>query len=144
MCRLFCLAFTVALAVGCGSGIATAPVSGTITIDGEPLADASVTFTPKATGMEAPASNGRTDASGQYSLSVTATGDAGAVMGKHIVTVSLIAEEQEGDDADVIDPDDDASLPDHNFSFEVKAGDNVADFNLESGGGDSNDGGGTE
>ncbi len=130
MSRLLCVAFALATLTGCGGQLTTAPVSGTITLNGEPLADASVTFTPAATGIEAPASNGRTDAGGNFTLEVTATGDRGAVLGKHVVTVARIEEEKEGEDADVIDPNADTSLPPHDLNFEVKAGENVANFNL--------------
>ncbi len=135
MRRFILLAWVVALAVGCGRGAGTAPVHGKITLNGEPLANASVTFTPSTTGIDAPASNGRTDTSGNYTLEVTATGDAGAILGNHIVTVALIGEDKVGEDADVLVPADAVSLPDHNLSFEVKAGDNVADFNLGTSGG---------
>ena len=91
-------------AAGCGSGLNTAPVSGQITKDGKPLADVSVTFTPQATGIEAPVSNGRTDEDGRYTLAVTATGEVGAVQGQHIVSIAFIGQEKTGADADVIDP----------------------------------------
>lgn len=135
MDRMVAVVGVLLLAAGCGSGLDTAPVSGTITLNGQPLANASVTFTPAATGLEAPASNGRTDASGNYTLQVTVTGDKGAVKGMHTVRIALIGEDKVGEDADVISPATQPSLPDHNFSFEVLTGANVANFNLGEGGG---------
>jgi len=132
MYRLFALILLLVVSNGCGGGLDTAPVSGVITLDGKPLPNASVTFTPQETASTAPASNGRTDAEGRYTLSVTVTGDEGAVLGNHVVNIALIGEEKTGEDADVLDPPEATALPDHNFTFEVKAGENEADFNLQS------------
>jgi len=133
MYRLFALSFLVLLTVGCGSGLDTASVSGVITLDDKPLPSASVTFTPQGGDDTAPASNGLTDSSGRYTLTVTVTGDDGAVVGNHIVTIALAGEEKTGEDADVIDPEEEDALPDHNFTYEVKPGSNDdANFNLES------------
>jgi hypothetical protein len=81
----------VIVLVGCGSGDLV-PVSGTITLDGKPLANASVTFQPVGLGSkEAGAgSYGKTDANGRYSLRVISTKEQkGAVVGKHRVAVSM-------------------------------------------------------
>jgi hypothetical protein len=135
MYRLIAMSFVFLLAIGCGGGLDTASVTGIITLDGEPLANASVTFSPKATNGEAPASNGATDSTGAYNLTVTTTRDKGAVIGRHTVTITLIMDEPEGDDADVAEPADEDPIPDHDFSFEVKPGDNSANFDLETNGG---------
>ena len=79
--------------VGCNSSkFELAPVSGTVTLDGEPVADARVIFEPQRTGEAAlsagPSSNGVTDESGRYSLLTTVEEDRGAVVGKHTVTIS--------------------------------------------------------
>ena len=79
----------VAVAAGCG-GEKLAPVSGVVTLDGAPLADASVTFQPVAQGgIDAGSgSYAKTDAEGRYTLR-TVTGDRrGAVVGKHVVRIS--------------------------------------------------------
>ncbi|MBW3598603.1 MAG: carboxypeptidase-like regulatory domain-containing protein [Planctomycetes bacterium] len=121
---------------GCGgSGLDTAPVTGTVTLDGEPLSGATVTFVPERTGMEAPSSQGMTDAQGRYALSVVATGDEGAVIGQHQVTINVFPEQE--------DPTDDADLAlteeqivparyneDSELTYEVKDGSNVADWAL--------------
>lgn len=59
-----------------------ASVTGTVTLDGQPLEGATVTFVP-ATGR---ASSGLTDASGYYSLQYTKT-IAGATLGQHRVMI---------------------------------------------------------
>jgi hypothetical protein len=132
MSRSFLVLAVALFAVGCGSGLKTAPVSGVITKDGQPLANASVTFTPQATGGESPVSNGRTDDKGSYTLAITATGDSGAVLGNHIVRVAAIGEEQTGPNSDVSDPKVVDPIPPHSLTFEVKSGQNQADFDLKS------------
>ena len=66
-------------------------VTGTVTLDGQPLESAMVEFEPitdlkKKEGMKTPASFGRTNKSGDFSLTVT--GVAGAAIGKHRVRVT--------------------------------------------------------
>lgn len=114
---------------GCGGKFKMAPVSGTITVDGKPLSDATVSFTAQVIGSEAPASAGKTDQSGKYSLSLIADETNGAVIGKHQVVIAKSFESS----SDVATPEEraKASLPNHNLTFEVKPGQNVADFNLE-------------
>lgn len=70
---------------GCGGndGPATAPVTGTITYNGEPLANATVAFAPENGGQVAKAT---TDEQGRYELG-TFDLDDGALVGAHRVTV---------------------------------------------------------
>jgi hypothetical protein len=78
----------VVLALGCGgpgSG-KYAPVSGQVTLNGSPLADATVSFQPDATIGRG--SSGKTDAQGKYSLMVLGTGEKGALVGKHKVVIT--------------------------------------------------------
>jgi hypothetical protein len=74
---------------GCGgSNLSVAPVSGTVTLNGQPLADAVVMFEPMdSSGTNTPTSNGRTDGQGHYVLSIPVTNDKGAVLGKHLVRI---------------------------------------------------------
>lgn len=87
------LSGTLALFVvtGCGGGPdrpQTVPVSGTVTYNGEPVADANVTFYPE----EGRPASGKTDAQGRFdSLTTFEPGD-GAVVGKHTVTVNPSSE----------------------------------------------------
>jgi hypothetical protein len=74
--------------LGCGGGD-VGYVEGTVTMDGNPLPDALVTFQPES-GRP---SYGRTDGNGRYELIYTKDAK-GAVPGKHTVTISTL---QEGD-----------------------------------------------
>jgi hypothetical protein len=81
------------LLLGCGkSGPKVAPVSGRVTLDKKPLANADVSFTlaepgPNNTTVE---SSGRTDEQGRYSLTVNQDKRVGAAVGTHKVRISLI------------------------------------------------------
>ena len=90
---------TLVFASGCG-GVKFAPVSGRVTINGEPLVNAVVSFQPvKPEGggaTPAPESTGKTDKNGEFTLG-TATGQKGAWVGKHTVHISKLAI-VEGDD----------------------------------------------
>lgn len=82
---LLLLGFT--LLIGCGrSGLV--PVSGVVTVNGEPRENVRVVFAPMASGENSnpgPFSVGVTDADGKYSLT-TRDGDYGAVAGRHTVS----------------------------------------------------------
>lgn len=83
------LLLLVLLAAGCGDGYRLAPVSGTVTLNGKPLAGADVHFQPigsKENPSPGPGSHGKTDAEGHYTLRVDAR-QAGAVVGKHRVMI---------------------------------------------------------
>ena len=66
---------------GCSTG--TVPAGGTVTYKGQPVADASVIFTPAAGGEIA---QGRTDVQGKFSLGTKAPHD-GAAPGDYNVSV---------------------------------------------------------
>jgi hypothetical protein len=84
------LVFGVALcAAGCGSGN-LAPVSGRVTLDGEPAANVRVTFQPLGSAENqnpGAGSYGITDADGHYRLTQIGTKRQGAVVGKHRVRI---------------------------------------------------------
>ena len=85
------LGFALVLGLGCGSG-KFAPVSGTVTMNGQPLAGALVIFSPiaKEGSIDAgPGSSGKTNDKGEYTLT-SDTGRTGALVGKHRVSVSLM------------------------------------------------------
>ena len=74
------------LVAGCGPDRPrTHKVSGTVTLDGNPIAGASVMFIPESGGRPA---TGVTDEEGEFTLSTFESGD-GALPGKHAVTVTL-------------------------------------------------------
>ena len=91
------------MAAGCG-GVGAVPVSGTVTVDGVPVENVAVNFTPIASeGAEGPGSSGVTDAQGRFSLRTIGDRRArGAVVGKHRVTLSERA--MAGPDSDPYDP----------------------------------------
>ena len=78
----FCVG-VAALLVGCQRGPAVAPVSGVVTHQGVPLANAHVTFTPLEGANPA---SGFTDASGRFTLQTYSNND-GALIGKHRVSI---------------------------------------------------------
>ncbi|WP_218934608.1 DUF4198 domain-containing protein [Rosistilla ulvae] len=80
--------------LGCGGGGVgprLAPVSGTVTFDGEPLSDALVSFYHED---DRPA-NGKTDANGYYELAYMAD-RPGAIVGENVVRITVATVEGEG------------------------------------------------
>lgn len=131
----FCLALT-----GCGgSGVETAPVSGKVTLDGQPEGDIMVNFQPTGdtTGI---GSAGLTSADGTFSLkTVGEKSQEGAVVGTHTVTLfPKVPDEDPMDDYPLPDLDDlRIPLPpkafDGSLTFEVPPeGTDSANFDLES------------
>lgn len=73
-------------ATGCGpKGPVQVPVTGTVTLDGQPIAKAAVMFLPESSGQPA---NGLTDPEGRFTLGIQKKGD-GAFEGKYRVAVIL-------------------------------------------------------
>ena len=92
-CRILWIGLLLLAAMGCDrSGLNLAPVEGVVTLDGAPVVDAGVMFTPgdPSTG---PPSSGTTNVEGRFTL-VTAN-RPGAPVGDHRVAISK-------DDATVI------------------------------------------
>ncbi|MBO0697846.1 MAG: carboxypeptidase regulatory-like domain-containing protein [Zavarzinella sp.] len=88
--RTWPAALAVVLAVaGCGGS--TGRVSGVVTLDGQPLEGATVSFSPVSAG-EVGGSTGKTDAKGRYTLRTVLGDSPGAAVGKHKVTISLYRE----------------------------------------------------
>lgn len=88
------------LALGCERGPVLVPVSGTVTLDGKPLARASVGFYPlevKSADLS-PASVGGTNEQGEFTLATALKGQPGAVLGKHRVSIVLTPDVGEGDE----------------------------------------------
>ena len=139
--------FFVALlcVVGCSPrGPVVQFVEGTVTLDGVPVSDADVCFTPK--GAEGMPALGKTDANGQYRLTAAQGGEfgKGAVLGDYDVRVMKYV------DLDAVDPVNPQpgdylpmAKPKHHLpekyadaktsglSATVKRGKNRIDFNLE-------------
>jgi hypothetical protein len=94
------LGLVVVLAMGCTSR-KYVPVSGRVTMNGKPLANATVSFQPIARegAVEAAGagSTGKTDANGEFTLKNIA-GQDGALVGEHRVLISLLTvKEEDGD-----------------------------------------------
>lgn len=86
--------------LGCGSSeFDMVPVSGIVTLDGKPVSGARVIFSPQRSGQDAlsagPASDGKTDDDGRYSLASSIDGTGGAVVGSHTVTISTYLAESD-------------------------------------------------
>jgi hypothetical protein len=82
--------------LGCSDGGAKIiPVSGTVTLNGKPLANATVLFSPIAKPGEVNAgdgSAGKTNANGEYTLT-TSHGLPGAQVGTHRVRISVLVQQ---------------------------------------------------
>ena len=78
----------LAALTGCAGDDRVAEVSGTVTLDGDPIDAANVTFMPTEGGRPAVAV---TDADGNYALSTFGDKD-GAVIGTHTVTIEAVEE----------------------------------------------------
>ena len=112
-----------------------APVSGRILLNGKPLTNASVTFTPvggKDNMEPGPSSAGKTDADGRYVLELIGQDGKGAMIGKHKVRIALLSELPTSEDR----PDPLGQLPlkyngQTTLEFEVPAGgSDAANFDL--------------
>ena len=123
--------------LGCGDS-KVASVSGTVKLDGEPLANAVVIFQPLGDGKINPGvgSTSRTNDKGEYRLSLIGGGN-GAVVGTHRVEISCPI-----DDGQNYADEDRATKPpnkvpdrynaESKMTYEVKPGENKADFDLTS------------
>lgn len=120
----------IALA-GCGGPAGVGAVSGTVTLEGKPLASAVVKFAPKDGGAP---SRAITDESGRYALRYTRS-YSGAVVGEHVVSISTYAAAIP--DAEPAKPEVPEKVPaKYNANSElvvtVKSGSNTLDFPLDS------------
>jgi hypothetical protein len=75
----------ITVAAGCNAKSKPVKVSGTVTLDGKPIADVLVTFNSTTGGRPASA---RTDSAGKYELTTFNTGD-GALPGEYKVTFKV-------------------------------------------------------
>ena len=125
---LFCC---LPVVCGCGGGTSDQPplaeVSGQVTLDGKPLPNVTLTFTPVESGRP---SSAVSDDSGNFTLEYTANA-SGAMIGKHKVMVAVIEEDDVevsvGSEAAVTLP---AAASDGSMVKEVKEGSNTIDIAL--------------
>jgi len=124
---------------GCGGGktVETVPVSGLITMNGEPLVNAAVMFQLNSeTESTAPTSVGITDDDGKYTLKLSISNTSGAVVGEHRVRVTM--DDYEEDEEDDGDSEATESIPakynvDTELVFTVpEGGSDQANFDLQS------------
>lgn len=119
---------------GCGGGN-VAEVTGTVTLDGQPLPNAVVEFSPATEGQGTP-SYGRTDASGTFTLQYTSD-QPGAEVGEYRVSITT---QTSGDpDAEPPIPEQPELVPaKYNWETELRetvvAGVNTFTFDLDSDG----------
>jgi hypothetical protein len=118
--------------IGCGSdGPKTAEVSGVVTLDGTPLANATIIFTPVAAGRPSVAIS---DKEGKYTLMFKEE-QPGAELGEHIVTITTGGETYDADDNESENPE---KVPakynlDRSYKQTVEDQDNKIDLVLEPG-----------
>jgi len=94
------LGLALVVVLGCGRK-GFVPVSGKVTLNGQPLAGATVAFqpiAPEGSVEAAPGSAGKTDGNGEYTLTAS-TGQNGAWVGKHRVMITLLSPQAGEDDA---------------------------------------------
>ena len=141
------------LIAGCGDGgPKLAKVTGVVTFDGKPFANAYVSFQPIASGDNinpGPGSVGRTDEQGKFRLFTDRLGE-GAVVGTHRVRITIVpGHGTRVEESNALGTPDDAPgagakgstmeldpIPlewneKSNVQFEVKAGTNEANFHIE-------------
>ena len=124
----FCLVAALVMVLsGCGGGPNLGYVTGKVTMNGQPVANAEVEFQPVDNQR---ASTGATNAEGVYELNFTAH-KKGVLVGEHIVRIS--AGERDGDDEDARAKP--ATIPEkYNSKSElkrtVKSGSQEFDFEL--------------
>ncbi len=123
------LCLLVALPIlGCGGPEGVSGVEGVVTLDGKPVPDATVEFTPEGGGRP---STGRTDASGHYELAYTAT-EMGAKEGKHNVKITTGGmKEEAGKLVEVPETIPATYNTKTTLSAEVTSGKNTVDFELK-------------
>jgi hypothetical protein len=132
------LTLVLPLAAGCGDSDADlAPVRGTVTLDGEPLQDATVEFElqaePTTYGRTSGSSSyGRTDFRGRYKLKYNLENN-GAMIGKHVVRITTRGETVDETGRETIVPE---RLPEKyhlnsQLTADVQPGSNTFDFPLE-------------
>jgi hypothetical protein len=134
-CRLtpLCVVLFGSALAGCGGGPAgpeLGAVSGKVTLDGQPLPNATVVFQPD----NGRASTATTDASGNYALQFSAD-EQGAVVGKH--TVRILTYEAPFDDQGKPAPGAPEKVPtkyntETQLKVEVTSGSNEHNFELDS------------
>jgi hypothetical protein len=132
-CALLSAATALVLIAGCSSekvpGLGR--VTGTVAMDGQPVADAAISF--EGTKPGEPPSLGKTDSSGNYELYYS-RGHKGATIGEHVVYITTY----QGPTDENPQPKKETIPAKYNGKSELKAtvnrGQNKLNFDLKSGG----------
>ena len=124
----FAVALIAGFSLGCGDSN-LGEVNGTVTLDGTPLPDATLVFTPLAGGRPAA---GKTDSEGKYQL-IYSRDEEGAMLGEHVVEITTGDEIANEDDTVTKVPE---KVPaKYNANSELRAviedGENECNFDLE-------------
>lgn len=146
----------VVISIGCGGTKSEAPefvsrlvpVSGTISLDGEPLEGATVIFFPDVEHPGGENASGQTDATGTYQLTTSIGGQGaqpGAVPGRYRVMISkfvmpdgsplppeMTEADAEADGGQQVVPSRYSNYERPTLDAEVTEGENVHDFELSS------------
>ena len=137
-CLRWASAICITVSLGCESkphGLA--PVSGIVTLDGQPVSGVRVTFQPSGRDVEnpGPGSSAFSDASGRYELK-TVRDEHGAVPGQHTVRILNPAPQLASSDDSAAPPRKEIiprRYEDGHLTFDVPPeGTNAADFVLTS------------
>ena len=135
----FCCALSLLCLImaGCpgGTGVDMGAVTGTVTLDGAPLADATVEFQPNMETGGSP-SYGSTDAAGEYELMFTFD-KKGAMLGSHTVRISKTKEVPDPEDPEEMMEEETLSAEfnaETTLSATVEGGSQVINFDLVSAG----------
>lgn len=129
--NLICL-----IATGCGGGSSDQPdlgsVTGSVAIDGKPLPNAMVVFSPE----NGRSSMGITDSDGNYELTYVAD-TTGAKIGKHSISITNVEQDNSEESGGESPVGTQTPIPakyntKSTLTEEVKAGDNTFDFELTS------------
>jgi len=127
-CALLAITWT-----GCGSGVATQPVSGTVVFEGQPVNGGVVSFAPIQAASDAKPAVGEVQPDGKFVLGTNAKGD-GAVAGRHRVVYAPPTVEsaplQEGKHAEALPRSPYEGLMPKEAEVEVKAGGNEIQIEL--------------
>jgi len=120
------------LLAGCGRSSDLGSVRGVVTLDGQPLQFAAISFTPES----GRGSSANTDAAGRYTLQYT-THQWGARVGRHRVVITSRLPASGGEGEAPVTPGRPELLPPRyheqtSLSAEVRPGRNTIDFDLTS------------
>jgi hypothetical protein len=127
--RCWTLILSCLLIAGCGSNSGLARVKGKVTLNGQPLEGATVTFQP--TAADGSPSSGVTDADGRYELMFTFD-TPGAMPGEHVVSIGTAGTDIDDEGYEVERPERVPAKYNRQTTLKrtVKPGRNTIDFPL--------------